>query len=98
MSTETFNWEEAQRRMREGKFVARKAWIELDMYIWYMPEAKVPADWCKEPHLKRLAERNGGFIECLQVIRMKLSGNRVKTGWFAEWDSTSATDWVEVHP
>lgn len=95
---ETFNWAEAYKRIRAGKFVARQAWVELGLYIWYMPEARVPAEWCKEPHLKRLAESNGGFIECLECIRMKLSGNRVKTGWFPELDSVSAEDWVEVHP
>ncbi len=97
MSTETFNWEEAQRRMREGKFVARQL-TQRNTYLWYMPAAKVPADWCKEPHLKRLAERNGGFIECLEAIRMKTGDNKVMTGWYPDYADSSAEDWVEVHP
>jgi hypothetical protein len=98
MSTETFNWVAAYMRMREGKFVARQAWVELDAYIWYMPAAKVPTSWCKEPHLKRLAEHNGGFIECLDAIRMKTADGKVMTGWVPDRVDSSAWDWVEVHP
>ncbi len=98
MSTETFNWVSACSRLREGKFVARKSWVELDVYIWYMPAAKIPAEWCKEPHLKRLAERNGGFVECLESIRMKTIEGKVMTGWVPSNEDSSAWDWVEVHP
>jgi hypothetical protein len=98
MTTETFNWVEAKKRMKEGKFVARQEWLPHQMYIWYLPAEKVPSEFLVESHVKTLAERNGGYVEFLETIRMKRGDNKILTGWIPHWDSVSAEDWVEVHP
>jgi len=89
---------EAVKKMQEGGFVARYGWNSKGMYIWMMPPMRVPAEWCKEPHLKALAERNGGHIECLASIRMKTADNKVLTGWLASQTDIVATDWETVTP
>jgi len=89
---------EAIKLMQDGAFVARSGWNGKGMYLWIMPALSVPADWCKEPHLKSLAEKNGGFVECLATIRMKTADNKVLTGWLASQSDMMATDWCEVTP
>lgn len=64
------------------------------MYLWLLPAANVPAEWCKEPHLKALAEANGGTVECLASIRMKTADGKVLTGWLASQSDMMAEDWV----
>lgn len=63
------------------------------MYLWMLPEAKVPADWCKEAHLKELAVANGGALDCLPSIRMKTADGKVLTGWLASQTDMFAEDW-----
>lgn len=89
---------EALQAMRDGKFVARAGWNGKGMYLWIMPAATIPADWCKEPHLKKLAETNGGTVECLATIRMKTADNKVLTGWLASQSDMMAEDWVIIEP
>jgi hypothetical protein len=89
---------EAVDKMKEGKFVARSGWNGKGMYLWLMPAITVPLAWCKEPHLQKLAELNGGSIECLATIRMKTADNKVLTGWLASQSDIVATDWIEVTP
>lgn len=68
------------------------------MYLWLMPAATVKAEWCREPHLKKLAEEAGGEIEALGSIRMftvNASGRRaVLTGWLASQTDMLSEDWV----
>lgn len=64
------------------------------MYLWLLPEAKVKAEWCREPHLKALAEANGGEIEALASIRMLTADKKVLTGWLASQADIMSTDWV----
>lgn len=82
--------------MKRGKKVARKGWNGKGMYLWLLPAANVNAEWCKEPHLKELAERNGGEIGCLGSIRMKTADNKVLTGWLASQTDMLSEDWVVV--
>lgn len=88
----------AVKEMQDGKFVAREGWNGKGMYLWIMPATTIPADWCKEPHLKKLAELNGGSIECLSTIRMKTSDNKILTGWLASQTDIVAIDWTNVNP
>lgn len=88
----------AVKEMQDGKFVAREGWNGKGMYLWIMPAMKVPLEWCKEPHLKKLAELNGGHVECLASIRMKTADNKVLTGWLASQTDIVATDWCVVTP
>lgn len=82
--------------MKQGKKVARAGWNGKGMYLWLLPAANVKAEWCKEEHLKALAEQNGGEIECLASIRMKTADNKVLTGWLASQTDMQADDWVIV--
>ena len=92
-----FSFSVALERLKNGDRVARAGWNGKGMYLWLMPAATVKAEWCKEPHLKELAENNGGEIECLGSIRMytvDASGRRaVLTGWLASQSDLLANDW-----
>lgn len=87
----------AIRALREGKKVTRSGWNGKGMYLWLLPEARVPADWCKEPHLKQLAENNpdgSKEMHCLPSIRMKTADGKVLTGWLASQTDIFAEDWL----
>lgn len=78
---------------KKGRRIARAGWNGKGMYLWYMPAATVKAEWCREPHLKALAEANGGEVECLGTMRMKTADGKVLTGWAASQTDMMATDW-----
>jgi hypothetical protein len=82
--------------MKAGKKVARAGWNDKGMYLWLLPAANVKAEWCKEEHLKALAEQNGGEFECLGSIRMKTADNKVLTGWLSSQTDMLSEDWVIV--
>jgi hypothetical protein len=84
----------AMKALRSGFHMTRKAWKDTGVYIWYMPPAIVKAEWCKEPHLKRLAEENGGEIECLEAFRMLTEDKKVLTGWAPTQEDLEATEWT----
>ena len=96
MPNHDFGW--AIQKLKEGCFVSREGWNGKGMYIWLMPAITVPEDWCKEPHLKKLAHENGGSIEALGSIRMKTADNKVLTGWLASQSDILAEDWNQVEP
>lgn len=82
--------------MKKGKEVARKGWNGKGMYLWLLPAASVKAEWCKEPHLRELAEQNGGEVECMGSVRMKTADGKVLTGWLASQTDMLSDDWVLV--
>jgi hypothetical protein len=82
--------------LESGGKVRRAGWNGKGMYLWLLPAAKVKVEWCKEPHLKKLAEDNGGEIEALASIRMLTADKKVLTGWLASQTDMLATDWEEV--
>lgn len=90
-----FGW--AINALKAGNKVTRKGWNGKGMYLWLMPATTVKAEWCKEPVLKRLAEDNGGEIECLGTIRMythdSTGRKAVLTGWLASQSDMLADDW-----
>lgn len=86
----------AIKAMKQGKKVARAGWNGKGMYLWLLPASSVKAEWCKEAHLKALAEQNGGEFECLGSIRMKTADNKVLTGWLASQTDMLSDDWVIV--
>lgn len=91
---------EAIEALKKGRHVTRRGWNGRGMYLWLMPAMSVPADWCKEPHLKSLAEANGGVIECLPSIRMYTVNaeerRAVLTGWLASQTDMLSDDWEIV--
>ena len=82
--------------LKAGKRVTRRGWNGKGMYLWLLPAAQVKAEWCREPHLKAIAEANGGEVECLASIRMKTADNKVLTGWLASQSDMMADDWMLV--
>ena len=80
--------------LKEGKRVARSGWNGKGMYLWLLPAATVKAEWCREPHLKAVAEAQGGEIEALGSIRMMTADKKVLTGWLASQTDVLATDWM----
>ena len=87
---------DAIEQMKRGAKVARNGWNGKGMYLWLLPAANIKAEWCKEEHLKALAEQNGGEFECLASIRMKTADNKVLTGWLASQTDMLAEDWKVV--
>ena len=82
--------------LKQGKRVARSGWNGKGMYLWLLPSGVVKAEWCKEPHLKEIAEANGGEIEALASIRMMTADKKVLTGWLASQTDMLAEDWFIV--
>ncbi len=80
--------------LKSGKRVARQGWNGKGMYLWLLPAAIVKAEWCREPHLKAMAEANGGEIEALGSIRMMTADRKVLTGWLASQSDVLAEDWM----
>ena len=93
---ELMNFGQAIECLKQGKKVARKGWNGKGMYLWLMPATSVKAEWCKEPHLKELAEANGGAIEALGTIRMLTADKKILTGWLASQTDTLSEDWIVV--
>lgn len=83
--------------LKKGLKVSRVGWNGKGMYLWLMPSAEVKAEWCKELHLKELAEQNGGSILALGSIRMythdSTGRKAILTGWLASQSDMLAEDW-----
>src|SRR5690349_14042237 len=90
----SFGW--AIEQLKAGRHVRRAGWNGKGMYLWLLPAATIPIDWIKEPHLKTLAEEQGGSIECLSSIRMKTADGKVLTGWLASQTDMLSDDWESV--
>lgn len=90
---ENLNFGQAIEALKHGKRVTRPNWNGKGMYLWLLPAAEVKAEWCREPHLKAMAEANGGTIECLGSIRMMTADKKVLTGWLASQTDMLAEDW-----
>lgn len=93
---EGLNFGQAVEALKAGKRVTRPGWNGKGMYLWLMPAATVKAEWCKEPHLKSLAEANGGTVECVGSIRMLTADKKVLTGWLASQSDILAEDWMTL--
>ena len=93
MKTENLTFGEAIEALKQGRFVCRRGWNGKNMYLWLLPAAKVKAEWCREPHLKAVADASGGEIECLGSIRMMTADRKVLTGWLASQTDMLSEDW-----
>jgi hypothetical protein len=97
--TTELNFGQALEALKSGRRVSRAGWNGKGMYLWLLPEARVPAEWCKDPHLKELAESNpdgSKTLHCLASIRMKTADGKVLTGWLASQTDMMATDWCLI--
>jgi hypothetical protein len=84
---------EAVEALKNGQRVRRAGWNGKGMYLWLLPAASIKAEWCREPHLKAVAEANGGEIEALGSIRMMTADRKVLTGWLASQTDILSEDW-----
>lgn len=91
--TDGLNFGLALEALKKGKRIARKGWNGKGMYLWLLPAATVKAEWCREEHLKAVAEANGGEIEALGSIRMMTADKKVLTGWLASQTDMLSNDW-----
>lgn len=82
--------------LKFGRKVARKGWNGKGMFLWLKPFALVKSEWCKDPKLKEIADKNGGEIEALGTICMKTADDKILTGWLASQSDILANDWVLV--
>ena len=92
-------WEEgtfgqAIESLKFGKKVARKGWNGKGMFLWLKPGTMVKSEWCHDPELKAIADKNGGEIEALGTICMKTADNKILSGWLASQSDILAHDWV----
>lgn len=85
---------DALEALKKGYRIARAGWNGKGMYLWLLPAASVKAEWCREPHLKEVAEANGGEIEALGSIRMMTADRKVLTGWLASQTDMLSEDWA----
>lgn len=85
--------------LKKGLKVARKGWNGKGMYLWLLPEAKIPKEWCRD---KKLLECFGDKDEllCLGSIRMythdSTGRTAVLTGWLASQSDMLSEDWYIV--
>ena len=87
---------QAVESLKSGRKVARKGWNGKGMFLWLKPFTMVKSEWCKDPMLKDIADRNGGEIEALGTICMKTADNKILTGWLASQTDILSCDWVLV--
>ena len=94
------NFGKAIEALKQGKRVARKGWNGKGMFLWLKPAAVVKAEWCKDPMLKELAEKNGGEIPALGTICMfthdSTGRQAILTGWLASQSDMLLEDWEVV--
>lgn len=98
LPTSNLNFGTAIIALQQGQRVARAGWNGKGMYLWLLPAAQIKAEWCREPHLKAVAEANGGSIEGLASIRMMTADKKVLTGWLASQTDILARDWQIIDP
>lgn len=82
--------------LKQGKKVARKGWNDKGMWLWLKPAALVKSEWCHDPALKAIADKNGGEIEALGTICMKTADNKILSGWLASQTDMLSEDWVVI--
>ena len=87
---------QAVESLKLGCKVARKGWNGKGMFLWLKPATMVKSEWCKDPMLKDLADKNGGEVEALGTICMKTADDKILTGWLASQTDILSNDWILV--
>ena len=86
--------------LKNGKKVARKGWNGKGMFLWLKPGTEIKSEWCQDPELLLIAERNGGTITGLPTICMfthdSTGRKAVLTGWLASQSDMLLEDWFIV--
>lgn len=89
--TERMDFGQAIKALKEGKKVRREDWPEMT-FLWLKPAARIKAEWCKDPLLKQLAEKNGGEIDAQATVCAHLNGEIV-SGFTPLSEDMIAEDW-----
>lgn len=84
--------------LKGGHKVRRAGWRNKSKFLWFKPPAEVKAEWCKDPQLKELAEKNGGMIPALGTVCMYMEEDgaptpQILTGWMPTPCDLLAEDW-----
>lgn len=95
-STDGLTFGQAIEKLKQGRKVARKGWNGRGMFLWLKPAGTIKAEWCKDPMLKVIVEKNGGEIAALGSICMLTAQNEIVSGWVASQADMLSEDWVEV--
>ena len=90
------NFGEAIAALKQGSKVARMGWNGKGMFLWLKPQTTVKSEWCKDPLLKSIADKNGGEVDALGTICMKTADNKILTGWLASQTDMLSEDWTIV--
>lgn len=88
------NFGEAIEALKQGKKTYRKCWPG-DAFLWLKPAAKVKAEWCKDPLLKDIAEKNGGTIDAQGTICAHING-QIVSGFTPSQEDMLAEDWIII--
>ena len=94
--TDGLTFGQAIEKLKQGKKVARKGWNGKGMFLWLKPAGTIRAEWCKDPMLKVIVEKNGGEIAALGTICMLTAQNEIVSGWVASQTDMLSEDWEEV--
>lgn len=95
-STDGLTFGQAIEKLKQGRKVARRGWNGKGMFLWLKPAGVIKAEWCKDPMLKTIVEKNGGEIAALGTICMLTAQNEIVSGWVASQTDMLSDDWVEV--
>jgi hypothetical protein len=82
--------------LKQGKKVARQGWNGKGMWLWLKEGTMIKSDWCHDPALKAIADKNGGGIEALGTVCMKTADNKILSGWLASQTDVLSHDWVVI--
>lgn len=84
--------------LKRGWKVAREGWNGKGMWLWLKSETMVKSEWCHDPALKEIADKNGGEIYAGGCICLKTAQNTIQSGWNPSQQDVLANDWVLVEP
>ena len=91
------NFGDALKALKQGKRITRKGWNGKGMFLWLKPAAKLKAECCFDPQIKKCAQENGGEILSLGTICMfthdSTGRKAILTGWLASQADLLLEDW-----
>lgn len=94
---QTGTFGEAIESLKRGWKVARQGWNGKGMWLWLKSETMVKSEWCHDPALKEIADKNGGEIYAGGCICLKTAQNTIQSGWNPSQQDVLANDWILVN-
>lgn len=85
---------EAVEAAKRGARISRDGWNGKGMWVSYSPgHPDLKTDLIWTPHIKTVAEDNGGSVVILPYFNMKTADNKIQPGWLASQSDMLADDW-----